>query len=357
MSDNANTKSELHALPKIDLHRHLEGSLRLRTLAEIARKHDIDLPGYAIEDLRPLATVNGRQAGFQPFIEKFEFLRRFYPTREAVKRVAYEAVTDAAEDNVRYLELRFNPAALAHSRAFSLVAVTEWVCDAVREAQRDRDIRANLIVQIGRDEALNTATELLEVALAHMDHGVVGMDLAGDERKHPAARFTELFRRARREGLHVTVHAGEVGGPENVAEAIERLYAERIGHGVRAVNDPDVLRLIRERDVALEVCPTSNVQTGVVRDFWHHPLPEMLALGLSVSINTDDPSISDTTLTDEYWVAMSAMGITLDQIKRTIAGAAGASFQPPADRQRMAAWFRTALQLGDRPVARTHNDE
>lgn len=353
----ASTKSELHALPKIDLHRHLEGSLRLRTLAEIAREHSIDLPGYAIEDLRPLATVNGRQTGFQPFLEKFRFLRRFYPTREAVERVAYEAVTDAAEDNVRYLELRFNPVALAQNRAFSLGAVTAWVCAAVREAQRERDIRANLIVQIGREETLNTATELLDVALAHRDEGVVGLDLAGDERTHSATRFIDLFRRARAEGLHITVHAGEVGGPANVAEAIEHLHAERIGHGVRAVGDPQVVRLIRERQVALEVCPTSNVQTGVVRDFWHHPLPDMLAMGLSVSINTDDPSISDTTLTDEYWVAMSAMGITLQAIKETIVGAAEASFQPPTVRQRMAAWFRTALLPDDPAVALDHDNE
>jgi adenosine deaminase len=337
--------SQLQALPKIDLHRHLEGSLRLQTLSEIAEAHDIDLPGRAIGDLRPLVTVSGEEPDFRRFLEKFEFLRRFYPTREAVQRVAYEAVADAAADNVKYLELRFNPVALARAQGFPLEAVTHWVCEAVEKAQRDYDIRTNLIVQVGRDEPVSTARELAQVALAHRDEGVVGLDLAGDEEGYPATPFRDIFRQARRNGLHTTVHAGEVGTPANIEEAIQGLEAERIGHGIRCVEDPDVVNMIRERNVTLEVCPTSNVQTGAVRDLWRHPLPDLLALDLPVCINTDDPSISDTTLTDEYWVAVSAMRVSVDQIKRTIVTAAEASFQPPEDRRRMAAWFRRELQL------------
>ncbi len=349
------TKSRLRALPKIDLHRHLEGSLRLRTLAEIAQEHNIDLPGYAIEDLRPLATVTGQAPDYRRFLEKFEFLRRFYPTREAVQRVAYEAVADAADDNVKYLELRFNPVALARAQGFPLDAVSHWVCEAVSDAQLGHDIRTALIVQIGREERMRTASELAQVALAQRDEGIVGLDLAGDEERYPASRFSELFREARAQGLHTTVHAGEVGTPANIREAVEDLEAERIGHGVRCVEDPDVVQLIRERNVALEVCPTSNVQTGVVRDVWRHPLPAMLGLKLLVSINTDDPSVSDTTLTDEYWVAVSAMRISVDQIKQTIVTAAEASFQPPEERKRMASWFRRELQLGDEtPAVRPH---
>lgn len=339
-------RSQLSALPKIDLHRHLEGSLRLQTLAEIAHEHNIDLPGRAIEDLRPLVTVGGEEPDFHRFLEKFRVLRRFYPTREAVERMAYEAVADAADDNVKYLELRFNPVALARAQGFPLEAVTRWVCRAVERAEGDHDIRTNLIVQIGRDETVETAHELVQVALAHRDEGIVGLDLAGDEERFPASPFRDVFRQARREGIHTTVHAGEVGKPANIKEAIQDLEAERIGHGVRCIEDPQIIALIRERDVALEVCPTSNVQTGAVHDFWRHPLPDLLARGLRISINTDDPSISDTTLTDEYWVAMSAMRITLEEIKHTIVTAAEASFQPREDRERLVAWFRRELQSG-----------
>lgn len=341
--------TRLHELPKIDLHRHLEGSLRLRTLADIAQQHGIDLPGEKIEHLRPFVTVTGDQPGFQRFLAKFNFLRRFYPSQEAVERVAYEAVADAAADHVRYLELRFSPVALSRSQGFALHAVTEWVCDAVGRAQQDRDIDVNLIVQIGRDEDPDAAQELAELALAHRDQGIVGLDLAGDERLHPARPFAEVFRHARREGLHVTIHAGEAGGPENIEEAVRELGAERIGHGVRSVEDPRVLKLLREENVCLEVCPTSNIQTGSVERIWHHPLPDLLALGIPVSINTDDPSVSDTTLTDEYHIAVSAMRVTLEQVKQTIVTAAQASFQPADDRRELARWLENALNLDIEP--------
>jgi adenosine deaminase len=343
----AGLHAELRALPKVDLHRHLEGSLRLQTLAEIAREHGIDLPGCAIEDLRPYATVTDDEPDFQRFLEKFKFLRCFYTSRQAVERLAYEAVSDAAEDNVKYLELRFNPVALARAQGFSLEAVTSWVCGAVETAQHDRDIRVNLIVQIGRDEDLQTAAMLAEVALAYRERGIVALDLAGDEERYPASPFAGIFQKARREGLHVTVHAGEAGTPSNVEEAIRQLEAERIGHGVRSIEDSNVLRLLRERNVALEVCPTSNIQTGVVKHFWHHPLPDLLALRVPLSINTDDPSVSDTTLTDEYRVAIQAMGVTLDQLKRTIVTAAEVSFQSPAETALMADWFRKQLGLSN----------
>jgi adenosine deaminase len=338
-------QNSLRDLPKVDLHRHLEGSLRLQTLAEIAQENGIDLPSTSIEDLRPFATVTGEEPDFHRFLAKFEFLRRFYPTRQVVERVAREAVDDAADDNVKYLELRFNPVALARAQDFPLEAVTSWVCEAVTRAQRDRDIDVNLIVQIGRDEELDTAWELAQLALAHQDQGIVGLDLAGDEKRYPASRLTDIFRHARSEGLHVTIHAGEAGGPENVWEAVQELGAERVGHGVRSVEDSRVLRLLRERKVTLEVCPTSNIQTGTVRRLWHHPLRDLLALDIPVSINTDDPSISDTTLTDEYRIAMSAMGVTLDQIKRSIVTGAEASFRSSEDRQRLATRLRETLKV------------
>jgi adenosine deaminase len=143
----------------------------------------------------------------------------------------------------------------------------------------------------------------------------------------------------------VTVHAGEAGDAENVREAIEMLGAQRIGHGVRSIENSYVIQMIREREVTLEVCPTSNLQTGVERRIWQHPLPDLLALNVPVTLNTDDPSISDTTLTDEYMTVMLAMGITLEQIKRTILTAIEGSFQPKRERQRLAAWFRRELVL------------
>jgi len=341
----ASLRARLQALPKVDLHRHLEGSLRLQTLSDIAREHGIDLPSYNIEYLRPFVTVTEDRMDFQSFLQKFTLLRRFYPTRAAVERVAYEAVADAAADNVRYLELRFNPVALSREQGFPLGDTTGWVCDAVARAEREQGVRTNLILQIGRDESLDVASEIVDLALAHRDDGVVGVDLAGDELRYSARRFSMLFQRAQREGLNVTVHAGEAGGAENIREAIELLKAQRIGHGVRVVENSSVAQLARERGVTFEVCPTSNLLTGVAGRGVSHPLPDMVNLGLRVTINTDDPSICDTTLTDEYMVAMLAMGLRLEQIKRIIVTAVESSFLEPDERRRLAEWFRQELEL------------
>ncbi len=308
-------RSVLHALPKIDLHRHLEGSLRLETLAEIAREHGIDLPSYDIERLRPLVQITDDPPDFHRFLEKFQVLRRFYTTREAVERVAYEAVVDAAMDNVRYLELRFNPAALAHTQGFPFVEVADWVTQAVNRAQRDADIVVRLLCTIIRSEHLKTANEIIDIALAYREHGIVGVDLAGDEIRFPAAPFAPLFQHAAENGLGVTIHAGEAAGAENVREAIEAMHARRIGHGIRSIEDSAVIQLLRQNNVVLEVCPTSNLQTGVMQNFGHHPLRDLYQLGVAVTLNTDDPSISDTTLTDEYLVAVKGMGLSLRDLR------------------------------------------
>jgi len=341
----AGLRAELRALPKVDLHRHLEGSLRVETLAEIYREYEIDLPEHYAGHLKPLVTVAERQVDFHRFLGIFEVLRRFYLSKRMVERVAHEAVLDAAADNVKYLELRFNPVALAQAQGFLLGDVTTWVCQAVERAQIDSGTRTGLILQIGRGEPVDIAEEIVEIALAHWDQGVVGVDLAGDESAYPAGRYATVFQRARREGLHVTVHAGEAGGAANVQEAIEQLGAQRIGHGVRVIEDPAVVALARERGVTFEVCPISNLSTGVAGRSAPHPLPDMVELGLQVTINTDDPSITDTVLTDDYLAAVETMGLTVEQVKGAIVTAAESTFTGPDQRRQLVDGLRGALGL------------
>ncbi len=332
----------LQQIPKIDLHRHLEGSLRLQTLAEIALEHGIDLPSYRTEDLRRYVQARDDQPDYHRFLAKFRLLRRLYRSREALERIATEAAADAAADHIRYLELRFNPIALSRAQRFPLQDVVEWITGAIAVAQRTYPITVRLILQIGRDEIPSVAEEILELALAYRAGGIVGLDLAGDEVNYPAHRLAHIFRRARQEGLGVTIHAGEVGGAANVRDAILLFHAQRIGHGIHALENSEVVRLLMERNIALEVCPTSNLQTGAVHSLSHHPLPDMLALGLRATLNTDDPSISDTTLTDEYLIAVTAMGMDLEQIRTTVFNALDAAFLPDAERkslrEQLAAW-------------------
>jgi adenosine deaminase len=343
--DNRHTvRAVLAGWPKIDLHRHLEGSLRLSTLAEIAREHGVDLPSWDLEVLRPyVQIIEDDTRDFQSFLSKFKLLRRFYSTREAVMRIAYEAVVDAAADNVKYLELRFNPVALAKVQGFSYDEVAEWVISAVDDAQNDHDIQVRLIAQIGRDESLGVAWQIAEVAAALQNQGFVGIDLAGDEINYSAAPFSEIFKWAKAQGLHVTIHAAEAGDASNIREAIEKLGAERIGHGVRAKEDLSVIDLLIKHNIILEMCPTSNFQTGVISGLSQHPMWSYQQVGIRVTINTDDPSISNTTLTDEYMVASGVIGIPLRAIRQMILTAAEAAFLPEVERQRLVEWFHQAL--------------
>jgi len=335
----------LQPMPKIDLHRHLEGSLRLETLASIALEHGVDLPSYDLEKLRPYVQVTeGYQPDFHRFLEKFKLLRRFYTTREAIERITYEAVADAAVDNVKYLELRFNPVALTRAQGFRVSDVMDWVCAAASRAQADHDIIARLIVSITRQEP-ETAHDIVEASIERMDRGIVAFDISGDEINYPLEPFVPVFRRARQAGLGLTVHAGEAGKASNVREALELIEPERIGHGVHAIENSDVLRMVRDRGATLELCPTSNLQTGVIYLMGHHPLPDLYRLGIKCTINTDDPSISDTTLTDEYRLVIAGMSMSLAELKTMVMNAAEAVFLPLGEKAALVARFRAELEM------------
>ncbi|HXF69697.1 MAG TPA: adenosine deaminase [Thermoflexus sp.] len=340
----------LHRLPKVDLHRHLEGSLRLSTLMEIARQHQIRLgldPAARDLELFIRFTVS-EPADFHRFLSRFKFLRLFYTDEEVIRRMAYEAVADAALDHVRYLELRFNPAALAQTRGFRLEEVTGWVIEGVRQAQQDFDIQVRLIMTIVRGEDPEVAWQIARLAVAHRPYGVVALDLAGDEVHEGSQPLIPIFRWAREQGLSLTIHAGEIGPPANIRHAILVLGAHRIGHGIQAIHDVEVLRLLHERNIPLEICPTSNLQTGAVAGFHHHPLPDLYRLGLKVTLNTDDPSISDTTLTDEYLFAMAGMGLQWKDLLRMLENAVEAAFLSSEERQNLACRLRQEIEALER---------
>jgi adenosine deaminase len=335
-------RSELKRWPKIDLHRHLEGSLRLSTLAEIAREYGVDLAGYEEETIRPFVQMTGEPHTYRHFLAKFGVLRHFYRTREVVERITYEAVADAAEDNVRYLELRFTPSALAEVGQFSLQDVTEWVVASVRQAEQDYPIRVGLIMSMNRHEEVAVGQQVVELATAYRGE-IAGLDLAGDEVAFSARPFAQLFHRAKEAGLGITVHAGEWRGSDNIIESIEHLCADRIGHGVRAIESGPVVDYLRRHQITLEICPTSNIQSGAVTGLSRHPLADLLDLGLCITINTDDPSVSGIQLTDEYALATGTLGLSFEGLRQAILNAAGAAFLPAAERRALIDRFRGVL--------------
>jgi adenosine deaminase len=342
----AATVKPFAALPKIELHRHLEGSVRLTTLLEIARQHQIiDVPTYDLEGIRKYVQIMpGEPNTATNFLSKFSVLRRFYRSPEIIQRIVHEAIEDAEADNIRYLELRFTPKALSKLMDYSYEQVVRWVVSAVEEAQQGRKIKVRLIISMNRHETLNEGGRAIEVAIAFRDRGVVGVDLAGQEAGFPASPFISLFERARKAGLFVTIHAGEWSGPRNIREAIEDFGAKRIGHGVRIVEDSETAQRARDAGVAFEVCLTSNVQSGVVRAIEYHPVLDMNFLGLKTTLNTDDPCVSNITLSHEYEVLVNQLNLPINTLYQHIRNSAESAFLPPAEKATLLADINGGLR-------------
>jgi adenosine deaminase len=332
------------SLPKVDLHRHMEGSVRLTTLLEVRRAHGKPLPDTG--KLPELVQVNpADKYTFENFLSKFQTLRMFYRTPEIIDRITRETIADAAADNVRYLELRFTPVALSRAENFPLSEVMDWVVNAARQAEQQYHVKTRLIASVNRQESLELAADVARLAAERLDKGIVGLDLAGNEALHTGFEFAGLFKEARQMGLHITIHAGEWNGSENVRMAIQELEAERIGHGVRVLEDPAVVMLARERYIPFEVCITSNLQSGVIPQSMVHPLPRMLSLGLNATVHTDDPSISQITLGNEYEYACENLGISQELLSQRIQAAAQASFLPATEKDQLIQSLQKELAL------------
>jgi adenosine deaminase len=280
----------------------------------------------------------GETRNHQHFLGKFVTLRQFFRSPEVIRRLTCEAIADAAADNVKYLELRFTPPALSNIIKCAYEDVIAWVCDAAMQAVGDHDIQVSLIISMNRHEGAEVGYKVLQAALPFVGC-VAALDLAGNESQFPAHPFYDVFEQAKTSGFGVTIHAGEWLGADSVHEAIEHLHADRIGHGVRSIESPDVLALLAENGTALEVCPSSNYDSGVVKAWEHHPLPDLYRQQIRTTINTDDPLISGITMSDELIRAMNYLSLTLDDLKQHILNAARAAFLPDDQRAALVTKF------------------
>ena len=334
---------EFRKMPKVELHRHLEGSLRLATMIDVARKHGMTMPANVVRLSRLVQVQDEDNFTFDNFLSKFNTLRMFYRSPEVIDRITYEAVEDAAKDNVRYMELRFTPVALSRAERFPLEDVTNWVCKAAKGAAKKYGVMVRLIASVNRHEPLELAEQVAWLAAERINEGIVGIDLAGNEAQFPAKPFIPLFNEARQAGLKITMHAGEWAGAANVREAIEQFSTQRIGHGVRVLEDDFTTALAREHGTAFEVCITSNYQTGAVESLPKHPAPKMLEQKLNVTFNTDDPSISQIVLSNEYRSAVEDLKISREVLKERIVAAALASFLPDGEKKKLAESLKKEL--------------
>ena len=297
-------------LPLIDLHRHLDGNVRLATILELAQQHHLPLPADNLEDLRPHIQVSEPETDIMAYFQKFTWMVSVFADYDACRRVAYENVVDAQAEGIDYIELRFSPWFMAEPHHLEPTGVVAAVVEGVQAAVKDlKDIRVNLIGIISRTYGVEVGYQELAALLAFKDD-IVGLDLAGDEANFPAEWFTPHFKQARDAGWGITVHAGESAGPESVWQAIRELGASRIGHAICINEDPALVDHMLEKRIGIEANLTSNWHTNTVSSYAAHPLKAWLDLGLLATINTDDPGISPVTLRDEFMIAAPAAGLT-----------------------------------------------
>jgi adenosine deaminase len=328
------TEELLHALPKTDLHCHLDGSMRLKTILELGEQQKVKLPADTEEGLAKAIHMGQMCKNLEEYLVAFDVTLSVLQTAEALYRAAHELAVDAAAENVRYLEVRYSPA-LHLQKGLKMTTVIDSVLEGLRAAKRETGIKCGVIVCGIRHINPQTSMRLAELSVAYKNRGVIGFDLAGAEASFPAKDHKEAFQLILKNNVNCTAHAGEAFGPESIGQAIHYLGAHRIGHGTRLREDGDLLNYVNDHRIPLEVCPSSNVQTGAVSSLDAHPLKFYFDYGLRVTINTDNRLITDTTVTKELWLAHKHMGLELDDLTTTIVAGFKSAFLPFREKQDM----------------------
>ncbi len=317
----------LEQLPKTDLHVHLDGSLRIPTLIELAKKQGVELPSDDPETLAPIVMSGKNCKNLGEYLQGFDITLSVMQEEEALYRIAYELAEDAAAENVWYMEVRYSP--ILHTRkGMKLTTIVDAVIEGLEAAEKKFNIKTGVIICGMRNINPETSLILAELAVAYKNRGVVAFDLAGQEENYPAKDHKEAFFLIRKNNINTTAHAGEAYGPESIHQAIHYCGAHRIGHGTRLYEDGDLLNYVNDHRIPLEICLTSNVQTGAASSLSSHPLRFYYDYGLRLSINTDNRLISDTTVTKELYLAAKHLDFTLDDIKSLIVDGFKSAFLP-----------------------------
>ncbi|KQC06699.1 MAG: adenosine deaminase [Candidatus Cloacimonas sp. SDB] len=312
-------------IPKTDLHVHLDGSLRIDTIIELAAELGIKLPANNSADLKKIICCDEKCNSLDDYLKAFDITLEVMQDRDAISRIAYELAADAAEENVRYMEVRYSPI-LHTKKGLSLPEINDAVLEGLKKAEQEFNIFTAVIICGLKHLDPKTTLKMAELAVSYRNKGVVAFDLAGAEQGFSALDHKAAVDLCHKNYLNLTIHAGEAGGAENIKQAIYPLGAQRIGHGTHLYEDKDLLNFINDHRIALEVCLTSNVDTQAVKNLAEHPFKKYLDYGIQVTLNTDNRLISDTTLTREYCKAVEAYDLDFSDVKKIVLNGFNNSF-------------------------------
>ncbi|MGC5775734.1 adenosine deaminase [Paenibacillus pabuli] len=321
----------LKECPKVELHCHLDGSVSPDVLKQIAGVENIELPSDELLIKQMQAPENCSSLAY--YLHCFEFVLPFLQTEHALELAAYDLIRQASEDHIIYIEVRFAPM-LHTQKNLTLDQVIQAVSKGLQRGKKDFLVESNMILCMMRGSSDEENKKIIDYAISYRDHGVVGIDLAGNEAEFPPILYKELFAYAVENQISFTIHAGECGSAQHVFDSIS-LGATRIGHGVGMKNDIEVMNYAKKHHILVEMCPTSNIQTKAVGAFSEFPFIEFVNYGIAVSINTDNRTVSGTTLTEEYHMIDSEFELTLPYLKQFNLQAISASFAYPEQKERL----------------------
>jgi adenosine deaminase len=325
------TRELIGRLPKAELHTHLDAALRPETMVELARGTRFELPTARPDELRRFMRVDNA-ANLEDYLRRFEYTIPLLQSAEAIERVSYEMVEDAARDRIRYLEVRYCPW-LSRRQGLTMERALEAELAGLARGERDFGVITRVINCSLRHYDPAISLDIARLSVAYRDRGVVAFDLAGGEAGRPAGAHAAAFDAALEGNLGITVHAGEAAGAESVADAIRRCHAQRIGHGTRLYEDAALLGYVRDRRILLEINITSNVQTHAVPRASEHPVRRYYDEGVAMTLCTDGWLMCGVTLSDEYWTAHSALGFTREEVDRMILDGFAGAFLPWPERR------------------------
>ena len=309
----------LKNIPKVELHLHLDGSVRLDTASK--------LTGKSIEEVRSLMIAKEKCHDLNEYLTKFNLANEIMQSQENLTRIAKELVEDLKKDNVIYAEVRFAP--LLHTKKG---LTGEKVIEAVLLGLKDEDLKVNLILCMMRQFSFEDNLKTIELASKYLDKGVVAIDLAGAEALYPTASFEKLFQIAKDKNIPFTIHAGEADGKDSILSAIN-FKTKRIGHGVRCIEDNETLDIIKKNNITLEVCPTSNIQTGIFENYYDHPIKKLYDMNVLVTINVDNMTVSNIDLTQEYEKLVKIFNLNIEDLKKINLNAIDAAFLTDKEKQ------------------------
>ncbi len=331
MTENI-TLEFIESLPKTDLHVHLDGSLRIGTIIDLAKKQSVQLPTNDPGELFTMIYAGDVCNSLEDYLKAFDITLSVMQTEESLERTAFELAEDAWKEGVRYIEVRYSPV-LHQEKGLRLSAIIESVLRGLRQAKNAYGIRYGVILCGIRSMTPQTSLRIAEMCVAFKNRGVVGFDLAGAEVNYPAAEHKKAFQLILENNINCTAHAGEAYGPESISQAIHKCGAHRIGHGTRLIENGDLLNYVNDHRVPLEVCPSSNIQTKAAENWGAHPVDFFVDYGLRVTINTDNRLVTDTTVSKELMLCHENFGWNYETIKEVLIAGFKSAFLPQREKK------------------------